>query len=101
MIHRLEPGLSSLSIVNYNSTYFSEYGTPKSHWQFGPLGFTWHMFESKTWEYFDLSYVPLYDIRTTDIVDKVTGKKSEDKTNGLRHGFRLGMKTRINERVAL
>lgn len=100
VIHRLSPDMSSLSLVNYNSQRFSELGTPKSQWQFGPIGFTWHMFENKTWEYFDLSYIPLYDIRTTDVIDENDGTQSEEKTNGLRHGFRLGMKTRINERVA-
>jgi hypothetical protein len=99
VIHRLNPDMSSLSIVNYNSVRFSELGTPKSHWQFGPIGFTWHMFENRTWEYFDLSYVPLYDIRTTDVISP-SGVKSEDKVNGLRHGFRLAVKTKINERVS-
>jgi hypothetical protein len=48
VIHRLNPDMSSLSILNYNSTRFSELGTPKSHWQFGPIGFTWHLFENRT-----------------------------------------------------
>ncbi|MBA2406110.1 MAG: hypothetical protein H0V66_15145 [Bdellovibrionales bacterium] len=100
VIHRLNPDMSSLSLVNYNSVRFSELGTPKSHWQFGPIGFTWHMFENRTWEYFDLSYVPLYDIRTTDVINPNTGSKSETKENGLRHGFRLAVKTKINERVS-
>ena len=100
VIHRLNPDMSSLSLINYNSTRFSSLGTPKSHWQFGPIGFTWHMFENRTWEYFDLSYVPLYDIRTTDVINPTNGSVSEDKTNGLRHGFRLAVKTKINERVA-
>jgi hypothetical protein len=100
VIHRLNPGLSSLSLINYNSMRFSELATPKSHWQFGPMGFTWHIFENRSWEYFDLSYIPLYDIRTTDIISATSGKKSEEKVNGLRHGFRLAIKTRINERVA-
>lgn len=99
VIHRLNPGVSSLSLINYNSTRFSSLATPKSHWQVGPIGFTWHMFENKTWEYFDLSYIPLYDTRTTDILN-AAGEKSEDKTSGIRHGFRLAVKTRINERVA-
>jgi hypothetical protein len=99
VIHRLNPDMSSLSLVNYNSTRFSELGTPKSHWQIGPLGYTWHMFENRTWEYFDLSYIPLYDVRTTDVIAQ-NGSVSEEKTNGLRHGFRLAMKTKINERVA-
>src|SRR5690606_24554462 len=72
--------------------------TPSSHWQFGPLGFTWHLYESDTWEYLDLSYVPLYDRRSTDVID-VDGKKTVSKS-GLRHGLRLGIKTRINERIA-
>ncbi len=99
VIHRLNPDMSSLSILNYNSTRFSELGTPKSHWQFGPIGFTWHLFENRTWEYFDISYVPLYDIRTTDAID-VNNQFYEEKVNGLRHGFRLAMKTKLNERVA-
>lgn len=100
VIHRLNPDMSSLSLINYNSTRFSSLGTPKSHWQFGPIGFTWHLFDNRTWEYFDLSYIPLYDIRTTDVLNPTDGSKSEDKTNGLRHGFRLAVKTKINERVA-
>lgn len=99
VIHHLNDGMSSLSVLHYQSTRFSELGTPKSHWQFGPVGFTWHMFENKSWEYFDLSYVPLYDIRTTDVIAS-NGSTSEEKVNGLRHGFRLAMKTKINERVA-
>ena len=99
VIHRLEPGVSSLTLINYNSIHFSEFGTPKSHWQFGPIGFTWHMFENRTWEYFDLSYIPLYDIRTTDVLDD-TGSKSEEKVNGLRHGLRLAVKTKINDRIS-
>ncbi len=99
VIHRLNNDVSSLSLINYNSNRFSRLATPKSHWQAGPIGFTWHMFENRTWEYFDLSYIPLYDIRTTDVLD-ASGSQSEDKTSGLRHGFRLAVKTRINERVA-
>lgn len=99
VIHRLTPDVSSLSLINYNSQRFSSLATPKAHYQVGPIGFTWHLFENKTWEYFDLSYVPLYDLRTTDVIND-TGGRSEDKTTGLRHGFRLGLKTRINERVA-
>jgi hypothetical protein len=100
VIHRLNPDMSSLSLINYNSQRFSSLGTPKSHWQMGPIGFTWHMFENRTWEYFDLSYVPLYDIRTTEVMSPTDGAVSEEKINGLRHGFRLAMKTKINERVA-
>lgn len=100
VIHRLNPDMSSLSLLNYNAMRFSELGTPKSHWQFGPMGFTWHIFENRTWEYFDLSYIPLYDIRTTDVVDENTEAISETKENGLRHGFRLAVKSKINERVS-
>lgn len=99
VIHQLTPTYSSLSLINYNAQKFSELGTPKSHWQIGPMGFTWHLYDSKNWEYVDLSYIPLYDIRTTDVV-RTNGTSSEEKTNGLRHGFRLAIKTRINERVA-
>jgi hypothetical protein len=98
VIHRVSNSFSSLSLVNYNSNRFSYLYTPRSHTQIGVIGFTWHMFENKTWEYFDLSYVPLYDTRTTDIITPVG--QSTDKTNGLRHGFRLGVRTKINERVA-
>lgn len=100
VIHHLSPDMSSLSLLNYNSMRFSKLGTPKSHWQFGPMGFTWHMFENRTWEYFDLSYIPLYDIRTTDVIDQNNGTQSEVKENGLRHGFRLAVKSKINERVS-
>jgi len=100
VIHRLKPGLSSLSLINYNSTRFSKLGTPRAHWQVGPIGFTWHMFENKTWEYFDLSYIPLLDMRTTDSWNKTTQTESSTKETGLRHGFRLALKTKINERVA-
>lgn len=99
-VYHLKPWLSSLSLINYNSTRFSSLGTPKAHWQFGVLGFTWHIFESKTWEYVDLSYIPLYDTRTTDIIES-NGKRKEDKTNGLRHGVRFGFRTRFNEKVSV
>lgn len=100
IIHQLKAGMSSLSIINYNSTRFSRIGTPKNHWQVGPVGFTWHLHESKTWEYMDLSYVPLYDIRETETFNPLNGRVSSEKKNGVRHGFRFGMKSRINERVA-
>lgn len=100
VIHRLKPGLSSLSLINYNSTRFSQMATPKSHWQVGPIGFTWHIFENRTWEYFDLSYIPLLDMRTTDAWDEDTKTGNSVKETGLRHGFRLAIKTKINERVA-
>lgn len=98
VIHRLTNSVSSLSLVNFSSNRFSYLYTPRSHTQIGVIGFTWHLFENRTWEYFDLSYIPLYDSRTTDIVTPVG--LANDKTNGLRHGFRLGMRTKINERVA-
>ncbi len=100
IIHRLSPGISSLSLVNYTSTRFSQLATPKAHWQVGPLGFTWHLFESRNWEYFDLSYVPLYDYRQTETFDQ-NGAVDVDKQTGFRHGLRLATKTRLNERVAL
>lgn len=99
-VHHLKPWVSSLSLINYNSIRFSSLGTPKSHWQFGVLGFTWHILESKTWEYVDLSYIPLYDMRTTDIVE-ANGRRTEEKKNGLRHGLRLGFRTRFNEKVSV
>lgn len=99
-VYHLKPWLSSLSVVNYNSSRFSSLGTPKSHWQFGVLGFTWHVFESKTWEYVDLSYIPLYDVRTTDVI-RTDGRESEEKESGLRHGFRLGLRTRVSEKISV
>ncbi len=99
-VHHLKPWVSSLSLINYNSTRFSSLGTPKAHWQFGVLGFTWHILESKTWEYVDLSYIPLYDRRTTDIVE-ANGNRTIEKKNGLRHGVRFGFRTRFNEKVSV
>lgn len=99
VIHRITPGMSSLSLINYNSTRFSRLATPKSHWQVGVIGVTWHIFESKTWEYLDLSYIPLYDNRKTEVLAQNGSVETIDKS-GLRHGFRLGFKSRINERVA-
>jgi hypothetical protein len=98
VIHHLTNSLSSLSLLNYNSQNFSALGTPKAHWQFGPIGFTWHLYESKTWEYIDLSYVPLYDTRSTEVIKD--GKTITTKDTGLRHGFRFSVRTRINEKVA-
>ncbi len=99
VIHRLTSSVSSLSLVNYNSQRFSELATPEQHWQAGPLGFTWHIYESDTWEYMDLSYIPLYDMRNTEVMNE-NGEITTEEKNGLRHGFRLAFKTRINERVA-
>ncbi len=98
VIHHLTPSVSSLSLISYNSQRFSSVATPKSHWQVGPIGFTWHLYDSKSWEYIDLSYIPLYDTRTTDIL-RPDGSTKLDKTSGLRHGLRFAMKSRINERV--
>lgn len=98
VIHHLSPSFSSLSLVNYRSQRFSELGTPDDQYQIGIIGFTWHIFESKTWEYLDLSYIPLYDMRSTEVVENNAIKVVKD--TGIRHGFRFGMKTRINERVA-
>jgi hypothetical protein len=99
IIHHLTPSVSSLTLLNYNSQSFSKLGTPDAHWQMGPLGFTWHLYESKTWEYMDLSYIPLYDMRSTDIL-QTDGTIKTIKESGIRHGFRFALKTRINERVA-
>lgn len=99
VIHHLTDSISSLTLINYNSQRFSSLGTPNAHWQYGPLGFTWHMYDSKTWEYMDVSYIPLFDTRTTDIITPA-GVRTTDKTSGMRHGFRFGMKSRINERVS-
>jgi hypothetical protein len=99
VIHALTNSISSLSLINYNSQRFSSLATPKAHWQVGPIGFTWHMYESKTWEYMDLSYVPLYDMRSTDIL-QADGSTTVKKQSGIRHGFRYSIRTRINETVA-
>jgi hypothetical protein len=100
IIHRLSRNFSSLSILNYNSQRFSRIGTPQNHWQFGPLGFTWHLHESKTWEHLDLSYVPMYDLRQTQYFTG-TGATATTEVRGIRHGFRLASKRRVNERVAV
>ncbi len=100
VIHHLSPTVSSLSLINYNAQRFSELGTPISHWLVGPMGFTWHLFQSKSWEYVDLSYVPLYDTRQTEVLVEGGSKVDINSQRGIRHGFRLAMKTRINERVA-
>lgn len=99
IVKNITSSVSSLSLVNYNSQRFSEFATPKSHWQVGLLGFTWHLHESKSWEYIDLSYIPLYDSRNTEMMKN--GNLTEEQSTGLRHGFRFGFKKGINERVAL
>jgi hypothetical protein len=100
VIHQLSKKVSSLSHVNYNSQRFSSMATPKHHYQIGPIGFTYHLYDSKTWEYVDLSYVPLYDVRTTEVEDRAGGGTTEEKESGLRHGIRFAMKTHLNERVS-
>jgi hypothetical protein len=90
IIHRLSDSLSSLTLLNYNSARFSRLATPKFHWQFGLIGATWHLFESKTWEYFDLSYIPLYDLRETETLNP-SGEVKLVKKSGVK----------INERVSL
>lgn len=99
VIHRINDSLSSLTLLNYNSARFSRLATPKGHWQFGLIGATWHLFESGTWEYFDLSYIPLYDYRVTETLDE-SGDVEIVKKSGLRHGFRLAARAKINERVS-
>ena len=98
VIHRISKYLSTVTLVNYNSIYFSRLGTPKDHWQYGPLGFTWHLMEDKNWEYVDLSYIPLIDRRSTDYIE-LNQKRTENKS-GLRHGLRLAMRRKITESVA-
>ena len=98
VIHYISKNFSTLSLINYNSQRFSQYATPKYHYQVGPIGLTYHIYDSKTWEYVDLSYVPLYDVRVTELAG-TNGKTDTDRTTGLRHGIRFGMKSKINERV--
>lgn len=98
-INQIDKDISTLSLINYNSQYFGQLGTPYSHWQFGPVGLTWHLYESRNWEFINLSYIPLYDLRATQI------KKDDEidikKNTGLRHGLRLGIKNKIDERIAV
>ena len=47
----------------------------------------------------DLSYIPLYDVRTTDVT--TNGRVHEDKRHGIRHGFRWALRTKFNDRVAI
>ena len=97
-INALKPSVSSLSLINYNAQYFTKLGTPSSHWQFGPVGMTWHLRRKKSWEVMDFSYIPLYDVRQTEI--QKNGSVSSVKESGIRHGLRFGLKKRINEKVA-
>jgi hypothetical protein len=99
VINQLTSKVSSLSLINYQATRFSLLATPKSHWQVGPVGFTWHIYESKTWEYMDLSYIPLYDIRKTEIIE-ANATIGTFRSDGLRHGIRFAVRSKINERVA-
>jgi len=100
VIHRLKKNVSTLTLLNYNSFRFSSLATPKNHWQVGAIGFTWHLYESKSLEYFDLSYIPLIDVRETDTIDNKTKTKKIVKKSGLRHGFKFAMKSKINERIS-
>lgn len=100
VVHQLSERFSSLSLVNYNSQRFSSLATPKYHYQVGPIGFTYHIYDSKTWEYIDLSYIPLYDVRVTEIEDEDNRDRTTTRRDtGLRHGIRFGLKSRINERM--
>jgi hypothetical protein len=100
VISHLTHSISSLSLLSFNSQRFSSYATPKAHWQAGPIGFTWHVYESKNWQFLDLSYIPLLDMRTTEIAGLNGASSTLEKKTGLRHGFRLGMRAKINERVS-
>ncbi len=100
IIKDLTKRISSLSLLQYNSMFFSELGTPDSHWLVGVIGLTWKIYESDTWQNVDFSYVPLLDMRTTDVMD-LDGNISQEKKSGFRHGLRLNVKAKINERVHL
>ncbi|MFA7614930.1 MAG: hypothetical protein WCY48_11900, partial [Candidatus Caldatribacteriota bacterium] len=100
IIKDLSKSISSLSLVQYNSMFFSKLGTPDSHWLVGPIGLTWKLYESDTWRNIDFSYIPLFDMRTTDVMEE-DGRTSREKATGFRHGFRLNMQAKINERVNL
>lgn len=100
IIKELKRNLSSLSLLQYNSMFFSKLGTPDAHWLAGPLGLTWKIYESATWQHIDFSYIPLLDMRTTDVIG-TDGEVSQKKKSGFRHGLRLNMKAKINERVYL
>ncbi|HLW58201.1 MAG TPA: hypothetical protein VKY27_12485 [Bacteriovoracaceae bacterium] len=100
IIKDLTKSISSLSLVQYNSMFFSKLGTPDSHWLVGPIGLTWKLYESDTWRNIDFSYIPLFDMRTTDVMEE-DGRTSREKATGFRHGFRLNMQAKINERVNL
>ncbi len=100
-IYHLTSTVSSLSLINFNSARYSVLATPKSHWQFGPIGYTWHLYENKQGEAFDLSYVPLLDLRTTEVRGADGVSINTVSKTGLRHGVRFGMKKKINERIML
>lgn len=99
VIHRITNDLSSLTLLNFNSARFSRLATPKAHWQFGLIGATWHILETGTWEYFDLSYIPLYDYRQSETLD-ASNEVEVVKKSGVRHGFRVAARAKINERVS-
>lgn len=98
IIKDVTKNISTLSLLHYNSMFFSKLGTPDSHWLVGPIGLTWKIYESDTWSNVDFSYIPLFDMRTTDVIDP-NGSTKKKKETGFRHGFRLNMKAKINERV--
>lgn len=100
VIKNLTKKISTLTLVQYNSMFFSSLGTPDSQWLAGPMGFTWKLYESDTWNNVDFSYIPLLDMRTTDVQD-VNQMVRKEKKSGLRHGFRLNTRAKINERVYL
>lgn len=100
IIRDLTKTVSSLTLVQYNSMFFSKLGTPDAHWLVGPLGFTWKLYESDTWTNVDFSYVPLLDMRTTDVIAS-DGTITQEKKSGYRHGLRFNAKVKINERVNL
>lgn len=100
-INRIKKNISTLSFINYDSYRFSRLATPRHHWQIAPIGLTWHIYESKNWEYLDLSYAPMVDARETDVIDTKNSKTTSENKTGIRHGFRLALKNKINERVAV
>lgn len=100
VMHEFKKNISTLSLINYNSNRFSKIYTPRHHWQVGVIGLTWNLYESNNWEYADFSYIPLYDQRTTEVLN-IDGSISVVNKTGLRHGFRLGARKKINERVSL
>lgn len=100
VVTQLSHNFSALSLINYQSNYFGKLGTPISHYQIGPIGFTWNLYESKTWKFINFSYIPLYDLRQTEILNSSLNKEII-KNDGLRHGLKLAMKGKINPKFHL